>query len=146
MSAITITFDLDSSDYSSQLAFEVVLNNVVVFATDHVTALTPVTVAVANNDADADHELKFVLKNKNQDHTKVNEQGDILSDTMLSIGNIAFDGIKLGHMFVEQTVYHHDTNGSAALIQHKFYGNMGCNGYVSLKFATPIYIWLLEHM
>jgi hypothetical protein len=145
MSAITITFDLDSSNYSAQLAFDVVLNNVVVFSTDHVTALTPVTVEVDDN-IDTDHELKFVLKNKTQDHTKVNEQGTILSDTMLSIGNIAFDGIKLGHVFVEQTVYHHDTNGSSNLSQHKFYGNMGCNGYVSLKFATPIYIWLLEHM
>ena len=140
-----ITFDLDSSDYNAQLGFDVLLNDNVVFTTEHVTELTTVTIEV-NDDVDAEHELKFVLKNKTQDHTKVDEQGNILSDAMLSISNIAFDEIKLGHMFFEQTVYHHDMNGSQDLTEFQFYGSMGCNGYVSLKFATPIYLWLLENM
>jgi hypothetical protein len=140
-----ITFDLDSSDYNAQLGFDVLLNDNVVFTTEHVTELTTITIDV-NDDVDAEHELKFVLKNKTQDHTKVDEQGNILSDAMLSISNIAFDEVKLGHMFIEQTVYHHDMNGSQDLTEYKFYGSMGCNGYVSLKFATPIYLWLLENM
>ena len=140
-----ITFDLDSSDYNAQLGFDVLLNDNVVFTTEHVTELTTVTIEV-NDDVDAEHELKFVLKNKTQDHTQVDEQGNILSDAMLSISNIAFDEIKLGHMFIEQTVYHHDMNGSQDLTEFQFYGSMGCNGYVSLKFATPIYVWLLENM
>ena len=140
-----ITFDLDSSDYTLPLGFDVLLNNNVVFTTEHVAEPTPVTIDV-NNDVDAEHELKFVLKNKTQDHTQVDEQGNILSDAVLSIGNMSFDDIKLGHMFVEQTVYYHDFNGSKELAEHEFYGDMGCNGYVSLKFTTPIYLWLLEHM
>jgi len=140
-----ITFDLDSSDYNAQLGFDVLLNDNIVFTTEHVTELTTITIDV-NDDVDTNHELKFVLKNKTQDHTKVDEQGNILSDAMLSISNIAFDEIKLGHMFIEQTVYHHDMNGSQDLFEDKFYGSMGCNGYVSLKFATPIYLWLLENM
>jgi hypothetical protein len=140
-----ITFDLDSSDYNAQLGFDVLLNDNVVFTTEHVTELTTVTIEV-NDDVDAEHELKFVLKNKTQDHTKVDEQGNILSDAMLSISNIAFDEVKLGHMFIEQTVYHHDMNGSQDLTEFQFYGSMGCNGYVSLKFATPIFLWLLENM
>jgi len=140
-----ITFDLDSSDYNAQLGFDVLLNDNIVFTTEHVTELTTITIDV-NDDVDAEHELKFVLKNKTQDHTKVDEQGNILSDAMLSISNIAFDEIKLGHMFITQTVYHHDMNGSQDLFEDEFYGSMGCNGYVSLKFATPIYLWLLENM
>jgi hypothetical protein len=140
-----ITFDLDSSDYNAQLGFDVLLNDNVVFTTEHVTELTTITIDV-NDDVDAEHELKFVLKNKTQDHTKVDEQGNILSDAMLSISNIEFDQVKLGHMFFEQSVYHHDMNGSQDLTEYKFYGSMGCNGYVSLKFATPIYLWLLENM
>jgi len=145
MTNISITFNLDSSDYTAQLAFEVSLNNTVVFATDHVTAPITVTVPVSDNN-DAQHELKFVLKNKTQEHTKIDEQGNIVSDAMLSISNIEFDEIKLGHMFFEQAVYHHDMNGSQDPVEDKFYGDMGCNGYVSLKFATPIYMWLLETM
>jgi len=142
---IPITFDLDSSDYNAKLGFDVLLNNNVVFTTEHVTEPTTVTIDI-DDDVDAEHELKFVLKNKTQDHTQVDEQGNILSDAILSVSNIAFDNIKLGHMFFEQTVYHHDFNGSRDPIEDEFYGTMGCNGYVSLKFATPVYIWLLEHM
>jgi hypothetical protein len=139
-----ITFDLDSSDYTAPLGFDVLLNNNVVFTTEHVAEPTTVTIDIS--DDECEYELKFVLKNKTQDHTQVDEQGNILSDTMLSVSNIAFDNIKLGYVFFEQTVYHHDMNGSQALTDHKFFGNMGCNGYVSLKFSTPIYLWLLEHM
>ena len=141
---IPITFNLDSSDYTAQLGFDVLLDNNLVFTTEHVTELT--TVAVDIDDIDAEHELKFVLKNKTQAHTQVDQQGNILNDAMLSISNIAFDEVKLTHVFFEQTVYNHDMNGSQALTKHKFFGNMGCNGYVSLKFTTPFYIWLLENM
>lgn len=139
-----ITFDLDSSDYTLPLGFDVLLNNNVVFTTEHVAEPTTVTIDIS--DDEGEYELKFVLKNKTQDHTQVDEQGNILSDAILSVSNIAFDNIKLGHMFFEQTVYHHDFNGSRDPIEDEFYGTMGCNGYVSLKFTTPIYLWLLEHM
>ena len=143
MSTTSITFDLDSTDYTAQLAFEVLLNNTVVFATEHVTHPTAVEFAVDN---DSEYELKFVLKNKTHDHTIIDEHGNIVSDAMLSITNVAMDEIKLGYMFNEQTCYHHDTNGSQLFANHKFFGNMGCNGYVSLKFSTPLYLWLLEKM
>ena len=98
------------------------------------------------SDDPAKHVLKFVLKNKTQDHTVIDDLGNIISDTCLTITDIKFDGIELGHLFVEESEYHHDFNGTAALIQQKFYGTMGCNGSVSLKFSTPIYLWLLEHL
>jgi hypothetical protein len=49
-------------------------------------------------------------------------------------------------MVTEQAVYTHDFNGTQQEIQDEFYSEMGCNGTVSLKFSTPIYLWLLEHM
>ena len=139
-----ITFDLSSSDYDAQLGFDVLLNNKVVFTTEHVSAPATVTIDIVD-DTEGEHELKFVLKNKTNEHTRVDEHGNILNDAMLSVANVAFDNVKLGHVLVEQAVYHHDTNGSQSLSEHKFYGNMGCNGHVSLKFTTPVYIWLLEH-
>jgi hypothetical protein len=42
--------------------------------------------------------------------------------------------------------YQHDFNGTGKLTTQNFYGELGCNGTVSLKFSTPIYIWLLENM
>jgi len=59
MSTTSITFDLDSTDYTAPLAFEVLLNNTVMFATEHVAQPTAVEFAIA--DDEGEHELKFVL-------------------------------------------------------------------------------------
>ena len=76
----------------------------------------------------------------------IDEAGNIISDAKLTVTNVAFDDIQLGHMLTEKATYAHDFNGTGVMGQHKFYGEMGCNGTVSLKFSTPIYLWLLEHM
>jgi len=97
-------------------------------------------------DDEAEHDLRFVLKNKTAEHTQIDEAGNIVNDARLKITDMAFDEIQLGHMITEQAVYDHDFNGTGVMSQHKFYGEMGCNGTVSLKFTTPVYLWLLEHM
>jgi hypothetical protein len=106
----------------------------------------PVAVSVKIDDTDGKHEFKFVMKNKTSAHTTLDADGNIVSDAVLSISNFAMDDIKLGHGFVNHAVYHHDFNGSQEPIEGKFYGEMGCNGHVSLAFTTPIYLWLLENM
>jgi len=141
---VSVTFDLASSDYTVPLAFEVQLDNKTVFALDCVTE--PVSVVVAIDDADGEHEFKFIMKNKTAAHTKIDADGGIVSDAVLSIANLAMDDIKLGHAFTELAVYHHDFNGSQPPVAAKFYGDMGCNGHVSLRFTTPIYLWLLENI
>jgi hypothetical protein len=144
MDKITVTFDLTSSDYTATLGFDVLLDNKVLLSIEHVKEATPISVEI--DDDEGEHEFKFVMKHKTQEHTVVDADGNIISNAMLNIANLTFDDIKLGHLFVEQSVYHHDFNGTQAPIEDKFFGDMGCNGYVSLKFTTPIYLWLLENM
>jgi hypothetical protein len=131
----TATFScrIGTTDASAILGMEIWLDDQQIFDTAHV-------------DSTVDHELRFVMKNKTIDQTQVNETGTILKDACLTISNVAFEDIDLGHMFTEQTEYIHDFNGTQAEITGKFYGEMGCNGTVSLKFTTPIYLWLLENM
>ena len=74
------------------------------------------------------------------------ETVQIVNDIGLKISDLTFAEIKLGHTFLENAVYHHDFNGSQAPVQDAFYGEMGCNGHVELKFTSPIYLWLLEKM
>jgi len=144
MDKITVTFDLTSSNYTAELGFDLLLDDKVLLSIDHVKESVPVSVEI--DDDESEHEFKFVMKNKTQEHTVVDADGNIVEDAVLSIANITFDEIKLGHLVVEQSVYHHDFNGSQASIEDKFFGDMGCNGYVSLRFTTPIYLWLLENM
>jgi hypothetical protein len=139
-----ISFSIDTTDIQAQLGFEAWIDDHKFYDTDHVTG--PEHLETAVSDDDAQHQLRFILKNKTVDHTKLDQAGNIIADARLLINNITFDEIQLGYMIVEQTTYEHDFNGTGQTVQEKFYGEMGCNGTVSLRFTSPIYLWLLEHM
>jgi hypothetical protein len=141
----TITADVDTNSADALLGLEVWVDNNLMQTIDPVVG--PATVSVEINDSDdSERELKFVLKNKTQDHTKIDEAGNILTDCCICIGGLSFDEIDLGQIFIEQAVYEHNFNVTDDTIQDQFYGEMGCNGTVTLSFTTPIYLWLLENM
>jgi hypothetical protein len=104
-------------------------------------------ISVEFDDADDEsHVLEFVLSGKTSEHTQITEQGEIVSDVMVQIRDIAFDDIAIDQIFSELAEYHHDFNGTQSVVVERFYGEMGCNGTVRLEFTTPIYLWLLETM
>ena len=142
---VTITFNLATTDAMAELGFEAWIDERKFLDVNHVKETQSVAVELDDQD-DAKHELRLVLKNKTTAHTCIDEHGNILTDARLVITDMAFDEIRLGHMFVEQAVYTHDFNGTGKATVDTFYGELGCNGTVSLKFATPMYLWLLEHM
>ena len=144
-STVTISFRLGTTNTAVPLGFEAWVDNQKFFNTDHVQVDQPIQIEIA--DDDAEHELRLVMKNKRSDHTKVDLDGNIISDARLVITNLAFDDIDLGQLVTEHTIYTHDQNAQLPTpVQDKFYSEMGCNGIVSLKFTTPVYLWLLEHM
>jgi hypothetical protein len=143
---MAISFELDTTDAAVPLGFEAWIDQTKFFDSDHVQGLQTVTTQIADND-DEQHQLRLIMKNKLPEYTQVDADGNIVGDARLVITDLSFDDIQLGHMFVEQAEYYHDCNGTAtAPILDKFYSEMGCNGTVSLKFTTPVYLWLLEHM
>jgi len=141
---VTISCILDTTNPAAELGFEAWIDEQKFVDIDHVQGKQAISMEIA--DEDGDHELRFVLKNKTDKHTQIDESGNIVSDATLTITDIAFDEIKLGHMATKLAVYTHDFNGTQPTIEDKFYGEMGCNGAVSLRFSTPVYIWILEHM
>jgi len=141
---ISISFELNTSNDQAELGFEAWVDNTKFVDIAHVQGKQLITIDMS--DTDGDHELQLILKNKTAAHTKIDIDGNIVSDATLSISNLAFDEIKLGHMLTKLATYAHDFNGTKELVQDQFYGEMGCNGTVGLKFVTPIYLWLLENM
>jgi len=141
---VTISCSLDSTDPMAKLGFEAWLDDKKFHDTDHVVGRQQILIEIP--DDDAEHELRLIMKNKTTEHTRIDEAGNITADAKLTVIDIAFDEIPLGHMFTEQATYEHDFNSTGQPVQDKFYGEMGCNGVVRLKFKTPIYLWLLEHM
>jgi hypothetical protein len=94
---------------------------------------------------EAEHSLRFVMSNKMSDHTQIDSNGNIIADSMLTVTDLEFDEILLGQIFINNAVYTHNCNGTAPETQDTFYGEMGCNGTVELKFTTPVYLWMLEN-
>ena len=141
---ISISFELNTSDSQAELGFEAWVDDEKFVDIAHVQGQQLIKIDI--DYADGDHKLRLILKNKTETHTKIDEQGNIVSDATLSISDLAFDEIKLGHMVTQLATYIHNFNGTKELTQDQFYGEMGCNGTVSLGFTTPVYLWLLENM
>jgi hypothetical protein len=146
MQQSTFSFELTPTNPAAVLGFECWINDQCVFDTDHVADSVIVSSDLPADNVETDHTLKIVLKNKLPEHTAISESGEILKDACLTVSNLSFDDIELGQMVNELAVYEHDFNGTAEKNKHKFFGTMGCNGTVTLKFTTPIYLWLLENM
>ena len=144
--ADTIKFqcDLDTTNPSIPLRFEVLLDGKNMFKTEHVVG--PYQVAFDLIDDDANHQIQFVMTGKTQEHTKIDDNGNITSDTLLKISNVQVDDIILDQFLYNLVEYVHDFNSTQTAITGKFYGNMGCNGTVTFEFTTPFYLWLLENM
>lgn len=140
---VKISCILDTTDPTASLGFEAWVDDKQFIDIEHVQ--TKQSVLLEISDDDGDHELRFVMKNKTAEHTKINEDGGIISDANLIISNLSFDEIQLDHTITESIVYTHDFNGTQNSTQNKFYGEIGCNGTVSLKFSSPSYLWLLEN-
>ncbi len=144
MNTVRFNCVIGSTDFNVPLGLEIWLDQHLLFDQDHIDQLYQVEHEISDNDGD--HELRFVLKNKLPDHTRVDVEGNILSDATVTVTDIQFDGINCQYLTTNLAEYQHDFNGSQAPTVDKFYGTIGCNGTVSLKFTTPIYIWLLENM
>jgi hypothetical protein len=140
----TVTGSVDSSDKKIPLGAEVWIDNTCVVNVEHVDRV--ICFSHQLPDDDSQHELRIVMKHKTADHTDVNELGEIVRDAVLTIADIKFDDIALGHTFLEKTVYTHNFNGTRDSIDDRFFGDMGCNGTVSLKFSTPAHLWMLDNM
>jgi hypothetical protein len=140
----SISCDIGSTDSTADLGIEVWLNDLKLLDLNHV----PETLNFCHeiSDADQDYVLKFQLKNKTAAHTEIDSENRIVKDACVTVTNLQFAGIPMGQVFFDLAVYEHDYNGTGTPTQEKFYGQMGCNGTVSLAFSTPIYMWLLEHM
>jgi hypothetical protein len=144
MATYQISCTVDSTDITAKLGLEIWFDDQQLWSTEYVSKLTTLTFDL--DEDETEHELKFIMKNKKSEHTQIDETGNIVSDARLIVSNLAFDEIELKQIFIDQAIYTHNFNGTQPEVADQFYGEMGCNGTVSLKFSTPIYLWLLEHM
>ena len=135
---------ISTTDAAVPLGMRITLNDQLIFESLHVAKIIEVSHQLL--DDGQDYILKFEMLGKTNDHTQIDGQGNIIKDTCLTVCDVEFDDIRIDSLFAVLTNYTHDNNGHSAEVEDKFYGSMGCNGYVTLKFSTPIYLWLLENL
>lgn len=144
MTTTIISCTIGTTNPSVALGFEVWLDDQQVYNTDHIMEDVPLNITV-DDTVEGEHELKFILKNKLPEHTKIDD-GNIISDAMVTVSNLRFDDIEILPIVTNSAVYRHNFNNTGEEKEDTFYGNMGCNGVASLKFTTPIYLWLLANL
>lgn len=141
---VNVACNISNTDFSAELGLEIWLNDLKIF--DQEWIKEPIKFSYDFSDDEGTHTLKFIMKNKTRLHTQCDAEGNIIKDSRLIISDVRFDDIDLGQMITNLSCYEHDFNGTGNKTQDKFYGEMGCNGTITLPFTTPVYIWLLENM
>ena len=144
MSTITFCCSIAPTNAAAALGLEIWIDDQKLFDQAHVQKNYQISTDLS--DDDGEHELRFVLKNKLSEHTQVDADNTIIGDARISVSDIEFDGIALNQLVPDLAKYQHNFNGTGSLTIDKFYGELGCNGTVTLKFTTPVYLWLLENM
>jgi hypothetical protein len=156
MDVIKLKFDVGTTDAECKLGVKVTFDNNVIYDNIHVTTTDHISHEIS--DQDAEHELIIELYGKLPQHTKIDDVGNIVKDALITVENFQIDDIDISSMLTNypnnlyQDVpthlisYRHDFNGTQPVTIDPFHGAMGCNGTVTLKFTTPVYLWLLENM
>jgi hypothetical protein len=145
MNLLSIELDISSTDAAAALGIQVWVDDLCVHQHIHVSENYHVQYEI-NDDEEKSHLLKIVMTGKTAAHTQLDADGNIVKDVMLSIRNIAIDGINIDKLVHRLATYQHNFNGTQPQCSDKFFGFMGCNGSVTLEFTTPGHLWLLEHM
>jgi hypothetical protein len=139
---VKIKCNIGTTNMAAGLAMQIWIDSEKIFD-QPIVETTPVEFDLSEDEAE--HSIRFVMSNKMPDHTQIDCDGNIVADSRLTVSDLEFDEILLGQIVTDKAVYTHNFNGTAEETQHVFYGEMGCNGTVELKFATPVYLWLLEN-
>jgi hypothetical protein len=101
---------------------------------------------------EGDHVIKIRLQDKQNKHTPVDENNNILADQLLNIKQIEIDEIELDYLFYSLGYYHRQidiADGSPVFDETPMsdkYTTLGWNGEYRLHFSVPTYMWFLENL
>lgn len=98
----------------------------------------------ANLVDDQQHTLSVRLNNKTNDDTIQNDdKTEIVKDMLLNICSVEIEGLELGQMKWDSSVFVADDYERPTMTGCV---NLGWNGTYSITFSCPFYLWLLENM
>jgi hypothetical protein len=140
-----LNLEFSASSDCTDIFIKIYLDNNIIFES---TAQQQSQQVLCNIDeSPADHELRLVMSGKNQNHTVVDNAGEIISDIYFKIDQLEFEDLDMQEVFcLGKECYTHSFNSDQPEFLDEFYGVMGCNGTVKINFTTPIYLWLADYL
>ena len=140
MEKIKLNFVLDPMYHDRAPKAMVTLNDDVLM--DETVSETRNVELTLDLEEDENYELGFHLYGKKDEDTIIDDDGNILKDQLLTVRNIAFDGVELDPVLPvnQNCYYYHDGD------RRPFLGIMGRNGVSAIRFTSPAYVWLLENL
>jgi hypothetical protein len=100
---------------------------------------------ILENDIETLHLLKIIISGKTDEHTLLDNDGNLIKSSEVIVSNIAFNDIDLTNFLLKNDdlmTYTHNKNGYSDEVTEAFDPRIGFNGTAELKFKTPIYEWL----
>jgi hypothetical protein len=89
--------------------------------------------------------IELVMSGKNQTHTVVDDNNEIVSDSAVKIQQVILDDIDVtDYLCVGLPCYQHNNNGATDMLIDEFYGYVGQNGRITWNFGLPLYKWFLD--
>lgn len=85
------------------------------------------------------HKVGFTLNNKTNKDTVVDQNGNIVSDTLITLEKLQIDGIDVTELFFKNAKFTNAENNEIPIIK-----NVGFNGAYAMEFSVPYYEWLLS--
>lgn len=142
----TLKFTVDTSDAACPYSVKLIVNGDVQWSTEHLTKQQLVEFTF-DDEVEQEFTFEIHVDGKTEEFTSIDEQGKIVKDSLVSIKNFMLGDIEIDQVILDQTEYIHSFNDTEIpATVHKFYGDVGCNGFIKFRLTAPSYLWLLEHM
>jgi hypothetical protein len=140
-----LSLDVGANQFCKEIMLEVWIDEQKIYETVATPDLH--TINAQLTEEPGNHVLKLVMLGKLPQHTVCDTSGNILSDIYFQIFKLEFEELDMQNIFCQGLpIYTHSFNSTQAEFVDEFYGMLGCNGIVEIRFSTPIFLWLTDYL
>jgi len=95
--------------------------------------------------SNSDHLVSVHISNKNESNTKIDENHNVIADSLVTIKSLQFDEIEVLPLINQGNIQSFYVDNQKDQVLSKI-TELGLNGTWEFKFKTPVYDWLLESL
>lgn len=140
-----IELDFSASKSCDDIVLEIYCNDKKI--SESVALPTKQTVCINLSEDPADHCLRMIMRGKTNQHTVLDSNNEIVDDVWFSVDRLEFEDLDMREIFCQGCkCYTHSFNQNQPSFVDEFYGYIGCNGTIEIKFSTPIFLWLNDYL